>query len=57
MSHPIAGKVVLITGPARDIGAETARQLAVPKLERETQSLGRAFGATSVGYGKASRAG
>jgi len=28
MSHPIAGKVVLITGPARGIGAETARKLA-----------------------------
>ncbi len=28
MSYNVAGKVVLVTGPARGIGAETARQLA-----------------------------
>lgn len=28
MSYTVAGKIVLITGPARGIGAETARQLA-----------------------------
>jgi short-subunit dehydrogenase len=28
MADPIAGRVVLVTGPARGIGAETARQLA-----------------------------
>src|SRR5687767_131264 len=28
MRHPVAGKTVLVTGAARGIGAETARQLA-----------------------------
>ena len=44
MSHTIAGKVVLITGPARGIGAETARRA---RLSRATVRLSMDASSTS----------
>lgn len=41
---------MLVTGPLRGIGRETARRLA--ELEREVAALGRSFEGTRVGAGE-----